>query len=103
MSANKLRLRNIDVLTAQEDGTDRLADAELLDRAFELGRALFSQDTDLLAEATARQQNSRHFAGVIYAPQLAITIGQAVRDLELIANVYDPVDMADRVEFLPLK
>ena len=32
-----------------------------------------------------------------------ITIGQAVRDLELIAKVYDPPDIADRVEFLPLK
>ena len=98
-----LRLREVDVLTAQEDGADRLSDSDLLDRASALGRALFSQDSDLLAEATARQLARAPFAGVIYAPQLAITIGQAVRDLELIAKVYEPVDMANRVEYLPLK
>jgi hypothetical protein len=97
-----LRLRGVDVRTAQEDGSDRLPDPALLDRARELGRALFSQDDDLLVEANARQHAGIHFAGVIYAPQLAITVGQAVRDLELIAKVYDPSDMADRVEFLPL-
>jgi hypothetical protein len=98
-----LRLRGVDVLTAQGDGADRLSDPALLDRATKLGRVLFSQDTDLLAEATARQRAGAHFAGVIYAPQLAITIGRAVRDLELVAKVYDPADILDRVEYLPLK
>ena len=45
-----LLLRGVDVLTAQFDGTTRLADPDLLDRAAELGRVLFSQDEDLLAE-----------------------------------------------------
>jgi hypothetical protein len=98
-----LRLRGVDVLTAQEDHSDRLPDGPLLDRASELGRVLFSQDSDLLAEATTRQQAGIRFAGVIYAPQLAITVGQAVRDLELIAKVFDEADIANRVEFLPLK
>lgn len=98
-----LRVRGVDVLTAQEDGSDRLDDPVLLDRARELGRVLFSQDRDLLVEATARQRSAIPFPGVIYAPQLAVTVGQAVADLELIAKVYDPADIADRVEFLPLK
>ncbi|MGH9800171.1 MAG: DUF5615 family PIN-like protein, partial [Blastocatellia bacterium] len=51
-----LRLRGIDVLTSQEDGTRRLADPLLLDRANELGRVLFTQDDDLLREAKLRQQ-----------------------------------------------
>ena len=46
-----LRLREVDVLTAQEDGSQRLADPELLDRATALDRVLFSQDRDLLREA----------------------------------------------------
>jgi len=41
-----LRMRGVDVLTAQEDGAATLPDAELLTRATELGRVLFSQDTD---------------------------------------------------------
>ena len=35
-----LRLRGVDVLTAQEDRTARLTDAELLDRAAALDRVL---------------------------------------------------------------
>jgi hypothetical protein len=51
------------VLTAQLDGTTRLDDAALLDRASALGRVLFSQDDDLLAEATKRQRSGQHFGG----------------------------------------
>ena len=43
-----LRRRGIDVLTAQEDGADRLSDPDLLSRATALGRVLFSRDEDLL-------------------------------------------------------
>ncbi len=37
-----LVLRNVDVLTAQLDGTIELSDSDLLDRATDLGRVLFS-------------------------------------------------------------
>ena len=53
-----LRLRGVDVLTAQEDGRRRLPDPELLDRATALGRVLFTQDDDLLREAAERQRIS---------------------------------------------
>ncbi|HEY7183167.1 MAG TPA: DUF5615 family PIN-like protein [Blastocatellia bacterium] len=46
-----LRLRDVDVLTSQEDGTREVDDDVLLDRASALGRVLFSQDKDLLREA----------------------------------------------------
>ena len=97
-----LRLRGVDVLTVQEDGRSGLADPLVLDRAAELRRVLFSQDEDLLAEARERQTEGRSFPGVIFAHQLHVTIGDCVRDLELIAEVADPVDLSDRVEFLPL-
>jgi hypothetical protein len=42
-----LRLRGVEVLTAQEDGTPQYEDPALLDRATQLGRVLFTQD-DLL-------------------------------------------------------
>lgn len=97
-----LRRRGVDVITAREDGNARLPDAALLDRAYELGRAIFSQDDDMLREATRRQENGEPFAGVIYCHQLRITTGQAVRDLELIAKVYEPENIENRVEYLPL-
>lgn len=99
---NGLRLRVVDVLTAQEDGASRLPDPELLDRATELGRILFTQDDDLLREAHFRQETGVAFSGVVYGHQLNVTIGQCIEDLELIAKVGEPEDFANRVEFLPL-
>jgi hypothetical protein len=46
-----VRRREIDVVTAQEDGTTRLDDTLLFDRATALARVRFSQDDDLLAIA----------------------------------------------------
>lgn len=97
-----LRRRGVDVLTAQEDGHSETPDPELLDRSRALGRVIFSQDDDMLREASRRQTHGDPFAGVIYCHQLRITTGQAVRDLELIAKVYEPADLEGRVEYLPL-
>jgi predicted nuclease of predicted toxin-antitoxin system len=97
-----LRLRGVDVITAQEDGHRTAPDNVLLDKATELGRVLFSQDEDLLAEAKQRQTLDIPFAGIIYAHQLRITIGRCVNDLELIAKAAEPQELANRVEYLPL-
>ncbi len=97
-----LRLRGVDVLTAQEDGTGGFADPELLDRATELGRVLFTQDDDLLREAKRRQQMGESFGDVVYAYQLNITIGQCIGDLELIAHASEPGEWSNHTEYLPL-
>jgi hypothetical protein len=47
-----LRLRGIDVLTSQEDGSDRWPDDQLLERSSKLGRVIFSQDDDMLSLAS---------------------------------------------------
>ncbi len=98
-----LRARGIDVLTAYEDGADRLSDSELLDRAAKLGRVLFTQDYDFLIETAHRQRTGRFFAGVIYAHQAHINIGTCIRDLEMIAKAIDLGDFSNRIEYLPLK
>ncbi len=97
-----LRLRGVTVRTAQEDGSDQLPDPDLLDRASALGFVLFTQDEDFLVEAARRQAAGIPFAGVIFARQLGITLGEFVNDLELLAKVYDPADILNRVEYLPL-
>lgn len=98
-----LRLRDVEVLTAQEDDARRLSDPELLDRAAALDRVLFSRDADLLREATRRQRSAASFGGVIYAHLLKVTVGQCIRDLELMAQVSDPEELMDRVVHLPLR
>jgi predicted nuclease of predicted toxin-antitoxin system len=97
-----LRLRGVDVITAYEDGASEMDDSELLDRAGELERVLFTQDDDLLAEATKRQGEGSPFRGVIYAHQLRVSIGTCVHDLEIIAKAGEPDDLINRVQFLPL-
>jgi len=98
-----LRLRGVDVLTAQSDGAAHLPDADLLNRAGLLGRVLFSQDEDLLAEAAERQRHGHSFAGVIYAHQMRVNVGTCIADLELIADATDLEDWVNRVEYLPLR
>lgn len=97
-----LVLRGVDVLTARLDGTTQLDDPKLLDRATALNRVLFSQDEDLLSEATRRQRSNQSFGGVIYAHQLGITIGRAINDLELLAAAESAKEFTNRVEYLPL-
>lgn len=97
-----LRARVLDVLTSFEDGAREIPDPELLSRATELSRVLFTTDIDFLAEAQRRQSNGEHFAGVIFASQRSTSIGRCVSDLELITNAMEPDDLANKVQFLPL-
>jgi len=82
----QLRARRVDVLTSEEDGTREFADSDLLDRATFLGRVFVTRDADLLAEGVTRQRSGAIFAGVVYAHQLRVSIGQCVADLELVAK-----------------
>lgn len=99
---DQLRRREVDVLTAQEDGTTETPDDALLKRSSKLGRALFTQDIRFRALAEDWQRQDKHFAGLIFGHQLRGTIGQYVRDLELIAKATEPEEWANRVEQLPL-
>lgn len=98
-----LRARGVDVLTAYEDGADRLPDSDLLDRAGQLGKVLFTQDYDFLAETARRQQEGRFFRGVIFAHQTQVNIGTCILDLEMLAKTCDPEDLFNQVEFIPLR
>lgn len=89
------------MVTALEDGASRLDDARVLERATELGCVLFTHDADFLVLARDWQKQGRSFAGLVYAHQLEITVGEAIRDLELIARVLDPDEIRDRIEFIP--
>ena len=97
-----LKLKGIDLITAYEDGSSQMDDSELLDRASELKRMLFTRDYNLLQEATKRQRAEVPFYGIIYAHQLKISIGDCIRDLEIIAEAGEPEDLINQVQFLPL-
>ena len=97
-----VRSRGVEVLRAQDDGFGSASDPQLLDRATLLNHVLFSQDEDLLTEAAARQRAGKQFSGLIYAHQLRIAIGRCIDELELVAKIYEPDEMLNRVLYLPL-
>lgn len=98
----QLRLRQVEVLTAQEDGADRLSDDALLKHASQLGRPIVTHDIRFLAMAEDWQRLERPFCGLIFAHLMQVSIGQCVRDLELIAKATDPPDWVSAVLRLPL-
>ncbi len=92
---NGLKLRGIDVITVQEDGRTGTPDPILLDRATKLNRVVFTQDDDFLVLANRRQQEGINFSGVIYAHQQSVTVGECVRDLEIIAKASEPENLGN--------
>ena len=100
--AAELRRRGVDVLTAQEDGTTKLEDEDLLIGTTSLGRLLFTQDIRFKALAEDWQRSARPFGGLVFGHQLHGSIGQYIRDLELIAKATAPADWHGQVEQLPL-
>jgi predicted nuclease of predicted toxin-antitoxin system len=97
-----LRRREVDVLKVQEDDRSGITDPEVLARAAELRRLLFSQDDDLLAEAKTLQSQGISFPGVVFARQSRVGIGTCIRDLELIAKLGQIDEFKNQVQFLPL-
>lgn len=97
-----LRLKGIDIVTALEDKRSGLGDNQLLERAFELKRVMFTFDDDFLTVAQDFLIEEKDFYGIIYSHQLKISIGKCIEDLELIASVCDSKDLINQIQFLPL-
>jgi len=99
--ARALRQRNIDVLTAQDDGSARLEDEALLERATKLSRVLVTHDQGFLRIAAEWQTSKRGFAGIAFAIQKSFVVAQAVEYLELMAHTISAEEMANHVEYIP--
>lgn len=97
-----LRLRSVDVLSVQEDDRTGLPDPQVLERATELNRVLFSRDNDLLVIAHQQQRDGKPFSGVIYSHPQNSSIGNCIRDLELIVSVCTLEDCNGQVQYIPL-
>lgn len=98
-----LKLKGVDVLTAQADSFTGKPDSALLERATFLRRILFTHDDDLLSLAAERQTAGQLFWGLIYAHPLKVTIGICVKDIELISKYAEEEDVKNKIIFLPLR
>jgi hypothetical protein len=99
---DQLRFRAVDALTAQEAAADRLSDDLLLEQASEMGRPLVTYDIRLHALAGNWQREGRDFCGLIFGHPMQVSIGQFVRDLEIVAKATDPQDWISTILRLPL-
>lgn len=86
----------------QEDGFERRPDAEILDRAKELGRVVFTQDVDFLPLTDRCLPEGKPFTDVCFANSWQLTIGQANRDLDQVCRVLSPAEMAQQRSRWPL-
>jgi len=97
-----LRRRGVDVLTASEDGHESVPDQVLLTRATVVQRILYTHDEDFLAIAWQWQRSGRPFPGIVYLGRKSVSSGQPIDDLELIAKAWDPEEMRNKVQYIPL-
>ncbi|MFM7529702.1 MAG: DUF5615 family PIN-like protein [Nodosilinea sp.] len=100
---DQLRRRGVDVLTAFEDEHQELPDDQLLLRVNQLNRVLFTQDIRFRVLAETWQVEGKQFSGLIFGHQLGGTIGQFVKDLELIVQASEPDEWMNAVEYIPFK
>jgi len=71
-------------------------DADQIAYGLTQGRVIFTEDDDFLVLAAAGFPH----AGLVYCHQNTRSIGQIIRTLELIWQVYEPDEMKNRVEFI---
>lgn len=94
--ADGLRRLGVDVTTTTDAGLLGADDVAQLAFGTTDQRVIFTEDDDFL---TLAAQGVEH-AGLVYCHQNTRSIGQIVRALELVWEVYEPAEMANRIEFI---
>lgn len=99
--ASALRLRGIDVETANEAGLRDASDIEQLAHAAAQGRALYSFNIgDFMALHTSYLAGGKDHAGIILARQRRYGVGEQMRRLLRLAQMTSAEEMRNRIEFL---
>lgn len=95
-----LRRRDADIVTAADENLLGAADEEHLERAEALGRIIVTNDQDFLRLASARVEDASGFGGLVFVlPETRV--GEAVAGIFLLTTILEPLDMANRIEWVP--
>ena len=94
--ADGLRRRGIDVTTTPEAGLLEATDEEQTAYALREGRVIFTQDEDFLAI----QASGTPHAGIAYCKKDTRSIGDMIRGLALLWEIYEPAEMVGMLEYL---
>jgi len=97
-----LRLRSVNVATVTGEGANTLSEKALLQLTRAHGRVIFARDIRFKTLAENWQRTGKPFAGLIHDHAEGASIGQYVRDLELITKACEPAKLVDTVIHLPL-
>lgn len=98
----KRRLPDLDIVDVRGVGLHAAADSVILEWAALERRVLLTHDVNtMLGFADSRVRDGRHHAGLIKVPQ-KLAVGQAIEDLEYVAQVATAADLRDQVLHLPL-
>lgn len=94
--ATALRRRGLDVTTTPEAGLLHVADEQQVDHAISEGRVIFTRDADFLRiDASGKEHD-----GIVYCHPKSHSLGEIIRRLILIWEIYEPKEMRNRVEYL---
>ena len=92
----------LDVVRVQEVGLMNTPDSEILEWAANEGRLIFTRDVQTMtAAAIERVTIGLTMLGVFVIPE-RMPVGQAIRELEIIAIASSPDEWRNRVVFLPV-
>ena len=94
--AAQLQRRGVDAVTVRDLGFLGDSDLNHLVRATHLGYTLCTNDADYVDLAIAGIEH----AGIVFGQQHKHGIGDWVRFLELLASVFEPHEMRNRIEYL---
>ncbi len=94
--AEQLRRRGITAITARDLDLLGESDHNHLRRAHQKGWVFCTHDADFIDMAMAGEPHT----GIIFGQQHQHGIGDWVRFLELIAAVYTPTEMINRIEYI---
>lgn len=94
--ADGLRRQGIDATTTPDAGLLNAPDEEHVAYARREDRVIFTQDRDFLRLHAAGEPH----LGIAFCQKDTLSIGEMIRGLVLIWDIYDPVEMVGRLEFL---
>jgi len=94
--AKGLRQRGIDVTTTNETGLTSAPDDRQLAFALSQTRVLVTHDSDFLA---LHSQGVRH-SGIVYCAPGRRSVGEMLRGLILMAEVFEAEELSNHVEYL---
>ena len=95
-----LQRRAVTAISARDAGNLGLSDEEQLAYATAHQLVLFTHDADFLQLARQQAGSSEGHGGIIYVHQDKLSIGECVRRLKELADLFELEDFRNHIEFL---